>query len=248
MKKFLVYVMTTAVLLMSMPMTSFASEATVLVEKEEYQEITNPYELFELSMQQHKDTMAKCRSIDTEEDIVASQLIEKRVYSDGTEERTYATTSFLVLDENGKPVTMAQLLANNAVIEFDGSITSSGGNYNLAVSCTAYWEWKNENGRDYARCTHTTNQVVGNTSGQYSITQLDCAFKASNDRYNEPTYIDHVYVNYPTPYVMYTATNPRTDFFSDTFMAVILAGVYITYNDGSTYELIIDIKDAASGN
>ncbi len=228
--------------------TIFACASPVMVEKKEYQEIVDPYELLRLAIQQRKDTIIEYYSMDEEEDgnIVISQLLENKVFSNGSQERLYATTSFLILDENNQQVSTAQLLADNAEVDRNGNITSSGGNYNLAVSCTAYWEWKRgEDGSSLARCTHTTNQVVGNTNGQYSVRQLDCAFKASDDIWTLPTYIDEVFIDYPDPYVLYTAANPNGMFFLDKpYFSVIAAGVVITYNDGTTYEIYIDMKAA----
>lgn len=253
MKKILTVFMAITMVLLSGSFNSFVScaeEAVVVVQEEQYQEITDPYELLEMALQQ-SESIAMRYAVKEEsdsDDVSVTQLIAERTLSDGTQEKQYATTSLLILDENDQKVGMTQLIESNATIENSGSITSSGGNYNLVVSCTAYWEWKKENGVDYARCTHTTNQVVGNTSGQYSVTQLDCAFRASNDIWTEPTYIDHVYINYPTPYVTYTATNPRQTFFNDApYFAEIAAGVVITYSDGTTYEIYIDVKAAAQG-
>lgn len=252
MKKILTVFMAITMLLLSFSSNSFVScaEESVVVQEEKYQEITDPYEILEMALQQGKETVVQYSMTEetNNDDVSVTQLLAEKTFSDGTQEKLYATTNLLILDENDQQVGMMQLLESNATIENNGSITSSGGNYNLVVSCTAYWEWKKENSVDYARCTHTTNQVVGSTSGQYSVTQLDCAFRASDDIWTEPTYIDHVYINYPTPYVTYTATNPRQTFFNDApYYAEIAAGVVITYSDGTTYEIYIDVKAAAKG-
>lgn len=251
MKKIIkVLLLTVSLLLTNFSANSFislASEFPIIVEIEEYQEITDPYELLRLALLQYEDDKIEsfCMDNETNGNISISQIIENKVFSNGSQERLYATTNFLILDENNQQVSIAQLLESNAEVDLNGNITSSGGNYNLAVSCTAYWEWKREGGYTMARCSHTINQVVGNTSGQYWVKQLDCAFKASDDIGNLPTYIDEVFIDYPTPYVMYTATNPNRMFFLDTpYFAIIAAGVVITYNDGTTYEIYIDIKAA----
>lgn len=84
----------------------------------------------------------------------------------------------------------------------------------MVVSCTAYWDAKFDGSNFYARCTSTTNQVVGNTYGQYWVTKLDCAFKDTNNGWLEETYIDEIFIDAPIPYSMYTVSNPNRDFFN----------------------------------
>lgn len=250
-----VFLLTMSLLLFNFFTNSFsayASDSPIMVEKEEYQEITDPYELLRLAIQQHKADITEYNYyIDNgcNGDIVVSQLIENKIFSDGSQESLYATTSFLILDENNRQVTMEQLLENNIEADLSGNITLSGGNYNLAVSCTAYWEWQRQNNSTWARCTHTTNQVVGNTSGQYWITQMDCVFKASNVIWTEEPDVDQIFIDYPTPYVMYAVSNPNPSFYLDApYFSEIAAGVYITYNDGTTYQIYIDIKAAINNS
>lgn len=228
------------------PMILHANALPVLVEHEEYEEITDPYELLQLALQQNTVVDEECSTYSNEADeaIIVTQLIESKTFSNGSQEKAYATTGFLVLDENGQEMTREQLLAFNAEADLTGNETMSGGNYSLIVSCTAYWEWKSDVST-WARCTHTVNQVVGNTSGQHYVKKLNCAFKATNDHGTEPVYIDQVFIDYPTPYVMYTATNPNRMFFLDSpYFSEIAAGVIITYDDESTYQIYIDIKAA----
>lgn len=118
----------------------------------------------------------------------------------------------------------------------------------MVVSCTAYWDAKFDGSNFYARCTSTTNQVVGNTYGQYWVTKLDCAFKATNNGWLEETYIDEIFIDAPIPYSIYTVSNPNRDFFNISgFYSEVLAGVVIYYNTGEVYEVSIDIKDAVLG-
>lgn len=233
------------------PIISRASALPVLVEHEEYEEITDPHELLQLALQQNTFVDGECcaYSDGVDEAIVVTQLIESKTFSNGSQEKAYATTSFLVLDENGQKMTREQLLEYNAEADLTGNETKSGGNYSLIVSCTAYWEWKRENGSTWARCTHTTNQVVGNTSGQHYVKELSCFFAATNDLGSEDLRVDRVIINYPTSYFMYTATNPNGGFYLDTpYFAQISAGVDITYDDGSVSQVFIDIKAAINSS
>lgn len=252
MKRVLRLIMVIVVALYGMSSSStiaYAYEDLEVIVHEVYNEITGPQELLEYAVQLYSVSVADACAAgdDIEENVNVTQLLERKLFANGTEERIYATTSFLVVDENNEDASMRQLVKAD-IVEHDGSTSSAGGNYNLAVACTAYWTWMNDGTSDYARCTHTTNQVVGSTMGQYQVTQLQCAFKATNDGWTEETYIDQVYFNYPVPYEVYTAENPRKDFFYvNRAFAEIAAGVVIHYNDGSTYELYIDVK-AAAGN
>lgn len=59
MKRILAFLMTISVFCISFfidSTISFASELSIIVEKEEYQEITDPYKLLELAIQQKKMT------------------------------------------------------------------------------------------------------------------------------------------------------------------------------------------------
>lgn len=88
-------------------------ETPELVSVVKYQPITDQQQLLELAMEQYEERITErpatySRTAAQPEEIVATQVLQEELYSDGTGTRTVSNTALLVLDEYGNKLSAAE--------------------------------------------------------------------------------------------------------------------------------------------
>ncbi len=211
--------------------------AKVIVSSVSYPIVTDYDQLPDLAVQQYyADVRSMGSSAANELSIVATQLSGITTYADGSEKKDYVATVFMLLQENGQPLTRAALAANSR-----SSQSSHHGYKDTNVVHTCYYNVMTQSGTKY-----------------YRISSISTV---ANDAGTDPTYVTKFHheiytkdVDNPNPYLVtdtitnpvsgqaYTLTNYYAVYVEDNDNCnVYSAAGPITYSDGYKWNYYMNI-------
>lgn len=169
----------------------------------------------------------------------SKQLLEEKLYDDGTIEESYAADSVIVLDENNKQIdaSIVIALAASGYTYVDNSQSKSGGSGSVAFVHTLYYTMRYT--PPYAqdmvyRVNRVETRIVQQTGSSYAVS-IEHGYHIFNDMSD---YSNSSVVYYPSTGTAYTVYSNHSNFYpnSGRFGNQIYSYYYITISGGSVIQ------------